>query len=266
MTARRVDPAAFYGALADHYDEQYVVPHRRAYDDLAWEAVVAALPTAAGRVVDVGCGTGRWAQRFAAMGHRVIGIEPSERMANAARRKAIAGLELQTASVDDALVEEKSANVVVAMGSLQYAPDPLASVSRIASWLRPGGSLFVLCDSLMGLVLELLRAGRQSEALARLAARQGEWSLEGRAVAYRLLTAGELSTAFLDAGLCDVQVHGLLVGWSALGRDGVAIELGRDPEGHVELERRLASSPAMADAGKQLLAVGRRSPEEIGQP
>ena len=65
----------FYDRLAPSFDEFYAVPHRRAYDDLAWEHI-AQLPIAApGVVLDLGCGTARWAPRFEDAGWRYIGVD-----------------------------------------------------------------------------------------------------------------------------------------------------------------------------------------------
>ncbi|MEU8614719.1 hypothetical protein AB0C29_42705, partial [Actinoplanes sp. NPDC048791] len=55
-----------YDALADGYEEHFAVPHRRAYDDLAWEQTAALLPQPPARIVDAGCGVGRWARRLRA--------------------------------------------------------------------------------------------------------------------------------------------------------------------------------------------------------
>ena len=66
----------FYDAMAQELDTAfYDQPHRRAYDQLAWEQVSALLPPGAGTVVDAGCGAGRWIDRLLPLGYQVIGIE-----------------------------------------------------------------------------------------------------------------------------------------------------------------------------------------------
>src|SRR5215468_7076805 len=82
------DSAALYSAFAPHWDQCFdAANHRNAYELLAWEYVTGLLPPAPGLIVDVGCGTGRWAGRFLALGHRVIGIEHAPAMASAVRAK-----------------------------------------------------------------------------------------------------------------------------------------------------------------------------------
>ena len=128
----------------------------------------------------------------------------------------------------------------------------------MARWLRPGGVLAVLVDSLQALVLELVAAGRVDEALARAATRRGVWTLDGVEADLHLLDAATLRHMFLEAGLDVEGVAGLLVGASAHGRDGLRRRLEEDYAGTLDEERRLARVPGLADAGKQLLIVGRR--------
>jgi SAM-dependent methyltransferase len=249
--------APLYDLLAPEYDEHFAVPHRRAYDDLAWERIVALLP-ADGVVVDAGCGIGRWARRLTALGHAVTGIEQSPGMlAELRRRPPGPGFTLVEGSMDEVDLPP-DAGMVLAMGSLQYTRSPEDTIGRLAGWLRPGGVLAVLVDSLVALVLELLREGREEEALRRLATRRGVWRLDGREADLHLLDRARLEAAFAAAGLADIRVEGLLGTASALGRDGLTARLAGDREGLLELERRLGDEPVMADVGKQLLATGRR--------
>jgi len=251
--------APLYDALAADYDAHFAAPHRRAYDELAWEVCAAVVGAATMDVVDVGCGIGRWAERLAAAGHRVTGIEPAPAMAAAARRR-LAGSDarLVESRVEDAVLPAGSADVVLAMGSLQYATDPAAAIARCAGWVRPGGAVCVLLDSRQALVLELLAAGRTDEALERLATRRGVWQVGPHAADLHLLDAAELAAAVRSAGLDVERLAGLLVGASAHGRAGLLTRLERDYPAQLAIERRLAAEPALADLGKQLLVIGRK--------
>jgi hypothetical protein len=141
---------------------------------------------------------------------------------------------------------------------VQYTADPEATIAHLAGWLRPGGVLAVLVDSLAGLVLELLRDGRQEEALRRLATRRGVWRQHGLEADLHLLDRARLEAAFTAAGLTGIRTHGLLVTAAPLGREELAHRLTTDRDAHLAVERRLLDSPLLADTGKQLLTTGRR--------
>jgi hypothetical protein len=161
--------------------------------------------------------------------------------------------------METARLPEASAGMVLALGSLQYTADPAATLRRLAGWVRPGGTVVVLVDSLVGLVAELLREGRVPEALERLRTRVGCWTVAGHGAEMHLLDAARLRQACEGAGLRDVEVTGLLPTAASLGRERLNDRLAQDWDGHLELERELSAHPVLADLGKQLLAIGRRA-------
>jgi SAM-dependent methyltransferase len=250
---------ALYSALAPAYREHFEVPHRRAYDELAWELVRCLLPER-GPVIDAGCGVGRWVARLLGLGYEVIGIEQAPGMIEQARRAGYGpGFTLIERSMETAALPEASAGMVLALGSLQYTSDPAATLRRLAGWVRPGGSVVVLVDSLVALVIELLRDGRAEEAVERLRTRLGYWTVAGHGAEMHLLDATWLRQAFEGAGLRDVEVAGLLSTAAPLGRERLNERLAQDWDGHLELERELMAHPMLADIGKQLLATGRKT-------
>jgi SAM-dependent methyltransferase len=165
--------------------------------------------------------------------------------------------ELQRCGIEDAIVQPASADLVMAMGSVQFTTDPVAAVRRMAHWVRPGGHLLVLCDSLTALVQELIRNGDVEQALERGRSRRARWERGGLAVEHHLLDVARLRGAFLAAGLEQVTVSGLLVAFTTMGREEwmrAAVERRAEL---VDLERSLSTIEELADSGKQLLAVGR---------
>jgi hypothetical protein len=149
--------------------------------------------------------------------------------------------------------------MVLALGSLQYSADPEAMVRRFASWVRPGGPVMVLVDSLVALVIELLREEKYEEAMQRLRTRIGVWVVEDRSAEMHLMDQERLRRAFRAAGLVDVQVTGLLATAAPLSPARLADRLERDWDAHLSIERELQAHPELADIGKQLLATGRRA-------
>jgi SAM-dependent methyltransferase len=253
--------AALFDRLADRYDELFAAPHRKAYDDLAWRWVSALLPERPGVVVDAGCGVGRWAARIVERGHRVIGVDSAPAMAGAARARAaqLGGrFTVLAASMSDVELPAASADLVLAMGSLQYTKDPAAVVARFVTWLRPGGAVAILVDSLVALVMERVRDGDVEDAEAMMASRRGTWRHGGEAAALRLLDRAELTAMLVEAGLVDVRSHGLLVSAGVNGVPFLVEALAHDGDAQWERELRLSAVPDMADLGKHLLVTGRK--------
>ena len=95
MTGPALRPSQpLYDALAAEYDAHFAVPHRRLYDQLAWERFEALLADAGvsdGVVVDAGCGIGRWARMLLPLGFTVVGIEQSPGMIAATGSRVPAG-------------------------------------------------------------------------------------------------------------------------------------------------------------------------------
>ncbi|MEJ7583630.1 MAG: class I SAM-dependent methyltransferase, partial [Acidimicrobiales bacterium] len=235
-TAPSASVALFDELARRGYDRHFDVPHRRAYDDLAWEIVASLLPDPPATVVDAGCGVGRWAARLVDLGHRVIGIEQAPEMAAAARARGLPGdhftlVEGDLATVDHPSLPPRSggADLVLAMGSVQYAADPVLALTRLAGWVAPNGAMAVLTDSLVALVLGLLAAGRVDEALERAGTGRGRWRSAAGQAELHLFDRSSLAEALVDAGLTDVVVRGLLVGSSGFGRDGLADRLEANP-------------------------------------
>jgi SAM-dependent methyltransferase len=253
-----------YTALAHGYREHFESPHRRAYDAMAWDQVRHLLPDR-GPVVDVGCGVGRWVERLLALGYEVIGIEPAPGMIAELRRAdhgqafSLIGEPMEAVQLPD-----ESAGMVIALGSLQYSADPEAMLRRFAGWVRPGGSVVVLVDSLVALVIELLRDEKYEEAMQRLRTRTGVWVVGEQSAEMHLMDRDRLRRAFEVAGLVDVQVTGLLATAAPLGPDRLADRLGRDWDAHLLIERELQAHSLLADIGKQLLATGRRAAAPTG--
>jgi len=248
-----------YTALAPRYREHFESPHRRAYDAMAWDQVQNFLPDR-GPIVDVGCGVGRWVEPLLALDYEVIGIEPAPGMI-AELRRADHGqaFTLISEPMETVQLPDGSAGMVLALGSLQYSADPEAMVRQFASWVRPGGPVMVLVDSLVALVIELLREEKYEEAAQRLRTRIGVWAVEGQSAEMHLMDRERLKRAFQAAGLVDVQVTGLLATAAPLGRARLADRLERDWDAHLDIERELQAHPELADIGKQLLATGRRA-------
>jgi SAM-dependent methyltransferase len=249
-----------YDALAREYEiGVHEVPHIKAYDLLAWEHVTRFLPSQGAVIIDAGCGPGRWVDRLLPLGHHVIGIEQAPEMIKALERKRYGPqFTLVAQDMEKVALGAESADVVLAMGSLQYTQDPARMIRRFASWTKPGGTVCVLVDSFVAMVLELIDSQRTAEALEYLKTARGVWKQKGQEADLHLLDSKTLEGLYSGAGLTDVVCRGLLVTASAWGLAECKKVVAADREDFLRLERELSQYPVMADAGKHILVTGRR--------
>lgn len=127
-----------------HADE-WIAWARRPGHDSYWQfhrdAFFALLPAPGRLTLDVGCGEGRVARDLAALGHRVLALDPTPTLS---RRAAEAGGGLVGVLRADGAhlpVPDGAADLVVAFMSLQDMDDMHGAVREFGRVLRPGGRL-----------------------------------------------------------------------------------------------------------------------------
>jgi ubiquinone/menaquinone biosynthesis C-methylase UbiE len=99
------------------------------------------------RVLDIGCGTGFLALRFAELGNAVTGVDLSPQMLDRARRKAEqVGLKLDLRIGDASALDcgDEVYDVVAARHVVWNLPDPERGVAEWLRVLRPGGRLILI--------------------------------------------------------------------------------------------------------------------------
>jgi SAM-dependent methyltransferase len=117
-------------------------------DKLQFRAMRRALRVAAlhpgARVLDVGCGTGRWIRRFGKMGFRTIGIDATLGMLDLARDRAGGG-QLAAGMAQQMPFADASFDCVSDVTVVQHIPakiQPLA-LHEMIRVLKPGGCLIL---------------------------------------------------------------------------------------------------------------------------
>lgn len=109
-------------------------------DDVRLSALVRALGGLEGpRVLDLGCGKGRFAARLAEAGARVIGLDISSAMLEQA-----VGLARVRASARRLPFADASFDAVAAVEVFEHLPDLTATLDELARVLRPGGTLAIV--------------------------------------------------------------------------------------------------------------------------
>ena len=132
------------------YGEDLAFVHDVGFGDFAREAapgvleILAGAGVRSGRVVDLGCGSGIWAERLVARGYEVLGIDVSKAMIRRARRR-VPGGEFRVGSLFRVPIPPCAA--VTSLGEcLGYLVEPHASrralpalFRRVHAALAPGG-------------------------------------------------------------------------------------------------------------------------------
>jgi ubiquinone/menaquinone biosynthesis C-methylase UbiE/DNA-binding transcriptional ArsR family regulator len=137
----------FFDAVGPEWDAL-----RRVFgDDLLRARATAALVQPGLRVADIGTGTGVLALELAALGLDVIGIDRSEAMLEAARRKwdaieseEIGSVEFRPGNAHDLPLESASVDAAFAHMVLHSLEEPDRAIQEMARVVRPGGRVILV--------------------------------------------------------------------------------------------------------------------------
>jgi len=152
-------------APREHWDQQSPIyasgeGHRRfgrfldLYEKSCWRYIETVLPKVEeGLILEAGCGTGRWVERLAPMGYRMVLSDLSSEMVRRARDKAERlGLSDRMVAYhvldicDMHALPEASFDLALALGGpLSLCRDAKLAVSELRRVTKPGG--YVVCDS-----------------------------------------------------------------------------------------------------------------------
>jgi SAM-dependent methyltransferase len=148
--------------------------------------VTAHLPSAASRVLEVGCGDGRLARALDDLGYQVVAIDPA----------APEGAIFRVVSLEE-FAEPGRFDAVVASRSLHHIHDLAGALSKLQRLLVPGGRLIVV-----------------EHAFERLDERTAGWYLEKRRA------RGPHAPSSLQACLAEWEAdHAGLHGYTAMRRE-----------------------------------------------
>jgi SAM-dependent methyltransferase len=149
--------------------------------DAAYAVVEHAAPTHGERVADIGCGTGNAARLAAERGARVTGVDPAARLLDVARADAASeGLEIRfvQGATSDLPLAGESADVVLSVFGVIFAPDAWAAAAEIARVSAPAGRVVLSAWIPGGALSDAMKARRDALAAA------GVETLRGRPFAW----------------------------------------------------------------------------------
>jgi ArsR family transcriptional regulator len=142
LARRRARSQEFFASAASQWDKI-----REAYfgDTFYLWAVLGLIdPTLV--VGDLGCGTGQLAATVAPHVHRVIAVDGSPDMLDAARRRLVdaPNVELRQGELESLPVDDGELHAAMLSLVLHYSPEPARALTEVARGLRPGGRVLVV--------------------------------------------------------------------------------------------------------------------------
>jgi len=185
MEARAARSRSFFDAVGTEWDAL-----RKVFNDETLRArAVARLVGPDLVVADVGTGTGILASELARLGLRVIGVDHSSRMLEAARAKltqeGLDGVELRQGEASALPLETAEVDAALAHMVIHYLPSPAEAIREMARVVKPGGAVVVV----------------------DFVSHDHEWMRQELGVAWLGFSLEEIEGWFVEAGLGDLQLE-----------------------------------------------------------
>jgi ArsR family transcriptional regulator len=195
IEARASRTRAWFDSVGPEWDAL-----RKAFnDDVLRAHAIARLVPPGLRVADVGTGTGILAIELARLGLRVIAIDHSDAMLEAARRKleaeAVTGVELRRGEIAALPLRDAEVDAALAHMVLHYLPSPADGIREMARVVQPEGRIVVV----------------------DFVSHELDWMRQELGVLWLGFDVEDVRRWLVDAGLADVQIDAIAT--SARGRD-----------------------------------------------
>ncbi len=140
LELRRDKSAAFFSAAAGDWERMRL----ELFGSHAETLPLLALLDDDLVVGDLGCGTGQIARTLAPFVQRVIGVDASPAMLEAAQTRAGANVELRQGTLEQLPIGNGEVDVALLFLVLHYVLDPALALQEAARALKPGGRLLVV--------------------------------------------------------------------------------------------------------------------------
>lgn len=120
--------------------------------DVRW---LDAPPGRRRRLLDVGCGNGRFLARMLDLGWKVVGVEPDHQAVNVAWEKL--GDDVFRGTLEEASFLEESFDAITMNHVIEHLWDPVSTLKECHRLLKSGGRLVVVTPNLYSLAHKLFR-------------------------------------------------------------------------------------------------------------
>ncbi len=260
----------YYASHAPDYDKDYDALLWRLYNDLTWAFMEPFLPPlyeiqgGAPKVLDTGCGTGKWAIKLASMGYKVTCGDISDAMLDLAREEAgqtgIDGIDIEfIPSLDirrmDA-IPSGAFDVVLALGDvISYAMDDDPAVAEMFRTCKPGGIAIASMDSTFTYVVHEIKNERWDRIDPLL-----DTGVTNAFLPHPIKTylPAQATALFERHGFHVLQVAGKPVFSNALPRKIARRKLERNYDKMLAIEKQFSADPAFVGHGGHLQVTARR--------
>ena len=102
-----------------------------------------------GRLLDVGCGNGRFLAQMRKLGWEVVGVEPDPEAVRIAKERF--GLEVFQGTLEEAGFPDNSFDAITMNHVIEHVPDPIRLLAECRRVLKPGGKLVVVTPNIWSL-------------------------------------------------------------------------------------------------------------------
>jgi len=113
-----------------------------------------------GKLLEIGCSTGKLLNEIRKDGWKVSGVEPQKWSCELAREKY--NLDVINSTIDDAGIKEKSLDVIVLIHVIEHLINPYESIKFIKKLLTPGGILVLETPRYDSFMFRILKGKERS--------------------------------------------------------------------------------------------------------
>jgi ubiquinone/menaquinone biosynthesis C-methylase UbiE len=186
-----------YDTIADVYDRHYDQRRGRCYYTHLSTYVMDALPQS-GKLLDIGCGTGLFVERYIEDGRSAVGLDISRKMIERAQRRC-RECDYTIGTGEKIPFYDNSFDAISSLLVFSYVRDPEAMLSEAFRVLKPGGAI-AICT----LGKKLLTRG--IPAIYHISEKMNVNHVVMKNFGERYYDREEMRELFTHAGFSDIQV------------------------------------------------------------
>ena len=186
-----------YDEVADIYDDRYGCQRGRCYHRHISDHVMSVLPKG-GFLLDLGCGTGLFVERYIQEGGQAVGLDISPGMVRHGRQRCPeSGFCVGTADVLP--FRDGTFDALASLLAFSYVPDPEAMLEESYRVLKPGGRIAIctLSRTVFTSIVPVIYQVGEKVGLKKVGV--GDFN-------ERYYTNGEIACLLEDAGFADISV------------------------------------------------------------